>query len=178
MATVQTNVIKGDRFNACALQKGDYGEILVRQFLEKRGYGIYQPVSMLPHPIDMIAWRRGILSFAVEVKTKPACRKYPETGIEFYQYEHYLRFCETASIPLFIAFVDEERGEIYGNYLHELDKPTEYGGMHYPKTIGHTGGKNVTRYFPLCNMEHLRDLTPAEINLLKKYTQNRIKGAA
>lgn len=177
MAVVETNLIKGDRFNAFALEKGDYGEILVKQFLEKKGYVIYQPVTMAPHPIDMIACRRGIIAFAAEVKTKPACRKYPETGIENYQYEHYLRFCEAAGIPLFIAFVDEERGEIYGNYLHELDKPTWYKGMHYPKTIGHTGGANVTRYFPLCNMNRLRFLTPVEINMLKKHTQQQ-KGAA
>ena len=178
MAVVQTNVIKGDRFNTYALEKGDYGEILVKQFLEKKDYVIYQPVTAAPHPIDMIACRRGVVALGVEVKTNAACRKYPETGIDYYQYEHYNRFSAAASIPILLVFVDEERGEIYGNYLHELDKPTVYKGMNYPKTIGHTGGANVTRYFPLCNMIHLRQLSLNEVNLLKRLSQKHLKGAA
>lgn len=178
MATLQTNVIKGDRFNPYALEKGDYGEILVKKFFEDKGYIIYQSGTMAPHPVDMIVCRKGTIAFACEVKAKPACSKYPETGIDYYQYENYKQFSDSMNIPVFLAFVDEERGEIYGNYLHELDKPTVYKDMKYPKTIGHKGGGNLTRYFPLCNMLRLRYLTFNEANFLKKLSQKHIKGAA
>lgn len=178
MATIQTNVIRGDRFNPCALAKGDYGEILVRKFLESKGYVIYQPTTPAPHPVDMIACRNGKVAFAMEVKTKPACKKYPETGIETYLYGCYKHFSKAAGMAVFLAFVDEERGEIYGNYLHELDKPTLYKGMHYPKTIRYADSKIHMRYFPLGNMRHLRYLTEKEINYLKALTQKLGKGAA
>lgn len=178
MATIQTNLMRDSYFDQAAVLKGDYGEILVKRFLEEKGYIVYQPGTMAPHPIDMFVCKDNANAFFCEVKTKPACRKYPETGIEFCQYERYRQLAEEIGLPVYLAFVDEDRKEIYGNYLHELDKPTRYKGMDYPKTVGHKGGDKLTRYFPLCNMLHLRYLNFLEINLLKSFTKNNTKGAA
>lgn len=160
------------------VQKGDYGEILARKTFEAKGYSMYAPVNMGAHSVDMLALNDGIICFALEVKTKPMCRKYPETGINYYQYQRYRQFMINNSLPLYVAFVDEERGEIYGNFLIELDKPIRYHGMEYPKNIGHSGGANLTRYFPECHMKHLRYLTPTEIFRLKSLSQNNRRGVA
>lgn len=156
------------------VQKGDYGEFLVQKHLEAKGYIIYRPDTDGAHGFDMLAYKDGRYQFAVEVKTKPMCRKYPETGFNYRLYERYVELSEANSLPVAIFFVDEDRRAIYGNFLSELEKPLfvkELGNKgHYPKTVGHTGGNNLTRYYHESSLKHVRDLTDAEVETLKSFT--------
>lgn len=145
---------------------GDYGEELVRNFLEEKRCVCYKPLTDASHPFDFLASRRDLGTFAVEVKTKPSRRKYPDTGFDVRHYKGYKQFTEEHSMNMFVFFVDVEKGLIYGNYLHELDKPRISNGDAYPfEEFTKHGG--MIRYFPLEAVIPVRKLTDDEINNLK-----------
>lgn len=149
-------------------QKGDYGEGLVDKFIENQGFVIYRPVTDGVHGFDRIIYKNEKY-YAVEVKTKPICSKYPETGFEVRLYERYKRLSKENNLPVVVFFVDEVSQMIYGNLLSELDKPTQYEGYDYPKKVGHTGGSKFTIYFPMKHMKIYKHLTPEEVNVLKSF---------
>ena len=158
------------------VQKGEYGEYLVSRYLENQGCVMYAPVTDKAHGFDLIAYRNGRY-FAVEVKTKTMLRKYPETGFSEFLFQRYQRLCNETNLPLLVAFVDEGLGAMYGNYLHELNKPVFYHGSYYPKVIPHKNSEE-TRYFPKCHMRLFRNLTPHEINFLKSKTEQIVRSTA
>lgn len=166
MATIPTN---SQWHNLREVKKGDYGELLVKSLLERDGYILYRPVTDGAHGFDSYAYKNGRIEFAVEVKTKPKCKKYPETGFEERHYQRYMRLSKENNIPVKVFFVDEDLGEIYGNFLHELDKPyvDPTQSKPYPKVVGHTGGVKLTRYFPMKHMITFKKLSQTEIATLK-----------
>ena len=168
METTRTNSMRRDERS---FRKGEYGELLIQAMLEKNGYVVYRTNSNGSHGFDMTVYKNGRYVFAVEVKTKRKCNKYPETGFEEYLFQRYERLSKELNLPVFIAFVDEGndevKGAIYGNWLTELNKPIHYQRWDYPKVRGHTGGQRLTRYFPMCHMRHLRYLTCGELAILK-----------
>lgn len=167
MATTPTNSTWHDNPE---VKKGDYGEALFKNYLEQLGNVIYQPVTNGSHGFDMLAYKNEKY-FAVEVKTKPMCRKYPETGFAKYLYERYHKLSAENNMPLLVAFVDEDKRAIYGNWLHELAEPKyieELGAKgHYPKFMPHTGGGELTVYFHKPSMKHFKSLTDEQVSKLK-----------
>lgn len=151
------------------VKKGDYGELLVKSLLEKQGYILYRPDTDGAHGFDSYAYKNGRIEFAVEVKTKPKCKKYPETGFDERQYQKYIKLSKENNVPVRIFFVDEDLAEIYGNDLAALDKPYDdpTQSKPYPKVVGHTGGANLTRYFPMKHMKKFASLSPSEVATLK-----------
>lgn len=131
---------------------GDYGEHLVRKYLEERGYICYKPVTDGAHLVDFLFYKKdtGIIT-AGEVKTKPRRRKYPDTGFNKQHYDIYKKFSDEHNMRLFMFFCDETAGGIYGNYLDELDKSRLDDGRLYPVNEADKFG-NVIRYYPLSAM--------------------------
>lgn len=129
------------------------------------------PITDGAHGFDRILYKDEQYS-ALEVKTKPMCWKYPETGFDKRHFDRYVKLSDTTNLALFIAFVDEDNRAIYGNYLSELRKPRfikEWGVKgHYPKFTSHTGGRNATVYFHKDSMIPLRDLSNTEVENLKR----------
>lgn len=148
----------------------DYGENLIQKEIEPYGYVFYKPVSDSAHLIDGLALQGKEFKFGIEVKTKPKFKKYPATGFDYRHYCDYIKFTEQQELPLFVFFVDEELGKIYGNFLHVLDEPREYCGMKYPGTFWKNGRK--IRYYPMSAMVLIRDLTESEISNLKSLRSN------
>lgn len=167
------------------VKKGNLGEALIDEYVEKNGFRIYQPdPSKGSHPVDRFIMKVDKDNFpdkngdlinlhiiAIEVKTKPARDLYPDTGFDLSSYAHYKRICETYKIRVAIYFVDDIAGKIYGNYFDELEKERviEVRGkeMHYP--FNHNG----IRYYPTSAMKTIIILTDEQVSEIKKYSKNQ-----
>lgn len=139
---------------------GDYGEALIKKYLEDLKFICYKPVTDGSHLFDFLIYREDKSPIAVEVKTKPSRNKYPDTGFDYRHYLRYKRYTEETNTRMIIYFVDSIKGEIYGNYLDELDKPRRSQNISYPRDE-YIGGREI-RYFPLEAMKKIRDLTDNE----------------
>ena len=148
------------------VQKGDRGEKIVQNILERLGYICYKSVSNKSHPYDFEA-RKNNIKFYVEVKTKPRRRKYPDTGFNYRHYQIYKRVCEEDNIRMFICFVDIVQKMVYGNYLDVLDKDYVDNNCLYPFNESTKQGELI-RYFPLSVMKPIKNLSEEEIKFLEK----------
>lgn len=137
--------------------KGDYGEKLVTDYLESRGCTIIEHSSHeSAHVIDLLVRGKDFFTFYVEVKTKQRRNSYPDISVPAKQYVGYKRLQKER--PVWLFFVDESVGWIYGQELSVLDKecgcyPLEMGGF---------------RYYPLSKMIKFESLTIDEIEKLKE----------
>lgn len=154
METTQRNLMFKDKIETL---KGSIGENLVKEHFEHKGFNIFTAPHDRTHGVDFIAEKNKKLKYAVEVKTKPARKIYPDTGFDLKHYNYY----KTYGVPVFIAFVDEEKKEIYGNFLNELSKNRTVGGVEYPLK------QNGIIYFPLQAMKTLRTIDDTTAQKLK-----------
>ena len=171
MATIQTNSPWHDRTE---VQKGDYAELIVQRRFEAKGFVLYVPATDKAHGFDRYLYKDG-KQYALEIKAKAMCRKYPETGFDKRHYDRYCKMSDENNIPVLIVFVDHEQRAIYGNTLAALRKPLfipELGEKgHYPKITTHKGGSCPTVYFHKSSMKHFGDLTGTEVETLKLLTK-------
>lgn len=147
------------------VQKGDFAEAIIHEFLESKGYVVYKPVTDSAHPFDKLAIRDKRNVIIAEVKAKAKRNYFPDTGIDVRHYNDYIAIMEKHNIPVFIFFVDEMLGEIYGNFLSRLEREVvcECRGkeLKYPRE------QNGIIYFHMDNMQSVKKLTEAEIQHLK-----------
>lgn len=165
------------------VKKGDYGEDIVDKYFTKRGYVPYKPDADQPHPFDRIyASKDKTKLIIVEVKSKAKRKKYPDTGINISVYDGYLQIMKDYRLHMFIAFVDEEAGEVYGGFIGEIDK--DHVVEHeYPSGLKVKGkvfmDKNTLQYpmrwgeiiyFPCELMRHVAYLNSEDITILRALT--------
>jgi Holliday junction resolvase-like predicted endonuclease len=143
------------------VKKGNIGEELVAQMLEKNGFIVYSPKTDGSHNIDLIAHEctKGKL-ICCEVKTKKRLAKYAETGFNLSHYEGYKQMKERHNMDTYVAFVDEFERCIYGNWLHKLGEGKIRGN-----------GQDEVIVFPLQNMIKIDDLSEDDIQKLQEYTK-------
>jgi hypothetical protein len=154
MAQKQTNFKK-------ATCKGDVGERIVIEFLEKNGYQIYKSIREdQPHSLDFLAIKNGKIT-ALDVKTKARFNFAPETGIDVRHYRIYENISEKNKIPFAIFFVDECLGEVYGNFISKFK---EF------RIINTKYGEKIVAW-PLSSMEKVKKLTEEEIEEIKSFQQ-------
>lgn len=159
---------------------GDYGELLVKNYLKSIGWNWSKFEGDCSHPFDFLISKPGEKMMAVEVKTKPHRWKYPDTGFNFSNHQVYINVENEHNMKMFVFFVDESKAEIYGNYLHELEKPRkviiertnrkggkELHALYYPLNQRGDDGKMI-RYYPLKAMKLIRILTSEEISEFKR----------
>lgn len=149
--------------NSRNLRKGSFGEQIVAALLRMRGYIVYAPTEGGRHPFDMIASKRKEDRFVftiIEVKTKasqPERDTLPAaTGVDTRQLVDYRKVMEHHNTDIFMAFVDERLGTVYGNYLSAIDGKGRSikGGEHYLWDLEH--------------FMHLQALTPEQVKQLKE----------
>jgi len=145
------------------VKKGDLGEKIVRKYLEAKGWVIYEPVGNMAHFTDKFAVKDKKEIILIEVKTKPKLNYYDGTGFDFRSYNQYKILSHKHNMRVFIFFVDEMLGKIYGNFLSELEKPIIYKKKNYPFFL------NKIIIFPLCYMKLVKILNENEILEIKKY---------
>lgn len=146
------------------VKKGNLGEDLVADYLESKGFIVYEPVTEGSHGFDKLAMKNKRELVYAEVKAKARRKYYPDTGINISHYEDYSYLYREYKMNIFIFFVDELLEEIYGGFLQELRKPVEVNGQKYP--LKHKG----IIYFPLMNMRrNIAKLNAVDVKELKKY---------
>lgn len=114
----------------------------------ERGVIPYAPINDGAHPFDRLcATKNKERVFVAEVKTKPRRKYYPDTGINVSHFNDYKAIQNRHKIDVWLAFVDEIQGEIYGNYLEALTKPRTIN--HGAKRLEYPMTQNGIIYFPL-----------------------------
>ena len=157
------------------VQKGDIGEAVVDSYLISKGFIPYRPVAGGAHPFDrLVASRDKRTIFIADTKSKPARTYYPDTGIDVRHYEQYKYIQDKYSIDVFIFFVDEDSGTIYGNMLTKLDEPKREFNFKTGKVVSYPLIQGGIRYFPLSTMEQIGRIPEDELRQLRKLsTRNK-----
>lgn len=139
--------------------KGDYGEELVIKLLNDKGCKVKEHYSHdSSHLIDTLVLGSSFNYFYAEIKTKSHRTYYNDTGCNINAYKGYKK-CEKKH-PVWMFFVDEKAGWIYGQSLSILDKSE---GCYPLEVEGYI-------YFPLSKMIKFIKLTEDEIEKLKDFT--------
>lgn len=152
-------------------KKGNIGERIVKEYLSKHNYIAYTTDNTEhAHCFDMIAMRGKDEMIIVEVKAKAKRDCCPDTGINLKHYNEYKAISAKHNIPIFLVFVDEKLGEVYGDWLSKIDKDTTFN---YPKVFNHGYKGEPIIYFYQPNMRKLATLTPSEIRELQYHTTGK-----
>lgn len=154
------------------VKKGNIGEFIVKNYLESKGFIVYEPVTKGSHPFDKIAVKDKNNMVIVEVKTKARMNKFNATGFNIKSYEYYKFLKDKYNIPLYCFFVDEYLGKIYGNKLGVIEKKyIDNKEVLYPNT---EIVKNII-LFSLDSMHTIHTLTNSETKEIKKYNTRNYK---
>jgi hypothetical protein len=151
-------------------QKGNLGETIVDRYFQSKGIISYRPVYDGAHPIDrFVASHDKKQIFIADIKTKARRNRYPDTGIDYNHYYDYDQLRKKYNLRVFLFFVDEMLGELYGNFLDLLEKPyTDPKTKKKYPLWENNGYHNNIVYFPLIHMEKIQKLTEEECESLKK----------
>ena len=166
MATIQTS---SDWESRRTVQKGNLGEDIVKKFLEGKGLVVYKPVTDKAHSFDMLAICDKRAVMIAEVKSKTLMNFSKCTGFNYSTFLDYCYISNKHKIPVFVFFVDEKLAEIYGNWLHELEKPAEHEGRRFPYNMTTRWGQEL-RLYHYNSMRHIADIAKEEAELLKNLT--------
>ena len=160
-------------------KKGALGESIVDVLIRSRGNWIpYKPTTDRVHPFDrLVAGGDKSTIFIADVKAKPRRKYYPDTGIDVSAYNTYQAISRKHRLNVFLFFVDEDEGEIYGEFINKLDHPRII--HHGKKTIQYPLVQNGIRYWPRASMRSFGALTKEQIKDLKELsTRNSVYEAA
>lgn len=153
------------------VKKGNLGEEIVVNYISKHGFVPYKPtLDSKAHPFDLLCASEDKKTvFIAEVKAKALRQKYPDTGINMRNYNDYHNIMDRYNgINIFLFFVDEKAGKVYGNWLSILKQRrwiTHNGKkICYPRH--ENNGYQSIIYFPKEAMRDIADLTPGEIEKL------------
>lgn len=160
METIQANSNAWER----RVKKGRIGERLVKEFLEKHGFIVYEPQTEGAHGFDKLAIKDKRQAVIAECKTKARRNKYADTGINERHLEEYEYISKKHNMPVFVFFVDEHLGKIYGNYISKLLEPKTVNGKQYPSKE-----KGVV-YFPLSNMRLICEISKEAADTIKQHS--------
>lgn len=154
------------------VKKGNIGERLVDEYLINQGFIPYHPGVDGSHPFDrLVASRDKKTIFIADAKTKAKRMYYPDTGINISHYNEYKFIQDKYNIDVFIFFVDEECGEIYGNFIRELD--TERQIENYCSVIKYPLEHKGIHYFPIINTKHIAYIPKEETEMLQQLTTKK-----
>lgn len=153
------------------VKKGDIGEKIVDDYLRKKGLIIYKPISDNAHSFDRLVSQGKNKFVIVEVKTKAKRNAFPDTGIDYRHYKEYKAVSNKHNMPVWLFFVDEMLGEVYGNDLEKLEAKTEI--EHNSKKLAYPMVKEYKAstiiYFYQPSMKLISKLTKEDIEEIKKY---------
>lgn len=162
------------------VKKGDMGEAIIRQALLNAGWFPYRPDFDGPHPIDRVAFNPKTMKVVLfDSKCKPARYFYADTGIDERHFRKYMAWNE--QIPVFLGFVDEEWGRVYGNFLDRLIQPFDRGDSFFSLYHGkdYPSHEKGIVYFPLARMKLIGNLSEnlcSEISALRNTAWECVKG--
>lgn len=151
------------------VMKGGIGERLVNEYLIKNDFIPYSPDASGAHPFDrLVASRDKRTIFIADSKAKSRRKFYPDTGIDIRHYSEYKHIQDKYNIDVFIFFIDEESGTIYGNILRKLD--SEKSIIHNGRTLEYPMEQGGIRYFSIESMKHVANIPKAEKEAMQALT--------
>lgn len=156
-----------------SLDKGDYGERIVKNLLISKGFFVYSVENSGSHPFDLLVVNSKDNSIRfVDVKATTRRNKYPDVGIDLDDWKKYKYWKKQTGLDFYIFFVDEMTCEIYGNELRKLDirKYDETVGKVYPLPYTQDPYNKII-YFHLDNMTHYGKITEEEALQLRSLSQ-------
>ena len=104
------------------VKKGDIGEDIIIDYLNKKGFAVYAPSYSKPHWIDIFATRNKNELYAIDVKTKARFNKWNAQGFDYNDYESYKRLQNLYKLKVFIFFIDDKNGNIHCADLNKLSE--------------------------------------------------------
>lgn len=141
-----------------ALIKGNIGEEIVTEFLQKKGWIVYRPYTKnKAHYFDMLCTFNKEKTIAIDVKTKARLNKWNAQGINKKAYLEYLNFVEKTKVKFYLIFVDDKSGEVHLADITKLDDPI------YPN-------ENIIAW-NLDKMQYLFTISKDDILRISKYDQ-------
>src|SRR6056297_3145749 len=84
--------------------KGDYGENLVRKYLEKNGWIVYAPITDGPHAFDRLCVKDKKYIVIAEVKSKSRLNNLNATGFDYKHFEEYKLIQDVHNLNVFVFF--------------------------------------------------------------------------
>lgn len=139
-----------------ALKKGEAGEMIIQEFLEKRGWIVYRPFTKdRAHYFDALATKNKEKVIAIDVKTKARLNNWRAQGINIKSYNEYKKFIDKINVPFYLFFIDDKCGDVYTAELSKLRNsfnPTPYiiawylEDMFYLFNIGEDNIKLLSEY--------------------------------
>jgi len=150
-----------------SVKKGNRGEDIVYNILCEKGYLVYKYEQDKRHIIDFVVFNTEVHRIRfVDIKCKPARRKFPDTGFDIKSLEEYKLIMDIA--PVYIFWVDEAKKEVYYQDLEELLKPIliKHNDIELDYPIF---SKNIV-YFPLEKMKHLCKISDEQAKQIRKYS--------
>jgi hypothetical protein len=104
-----------------ALKKGELGENIIQEFLEKRGWIVYRPFTKdKAHYFDALATKNKEKVIAIDVKTKARLNNWKAQGINITTYNEYKKFIDKVNVPFYLIFIDDKCGDVYSAELSKL----------------------------------------------------------
>ena len=104
--------------------KGNIGEEIIVDFLEKKDFIVYKPITKnKPHWIDIFATKNKKDIYAIDVKTKARFNKWAAQGINYNHYLDYKNLLETTNINVYLFFIDDKNGDVHCAELSKLRNP-------------------------------------------------------
>jgi hypothetical protein len=156
-----------------SLDKGAYGERIVKDLLMSKGYFVYSVENKGSHPFDILLVNNNTKKIMiVDVKSTTRRNKYPDVGIDLDDWKKYKYWKKKTGLDFYIIFVDEMTCEIYGNELRKLDlrKYDPNVGKVYPLPYV-WDPYNQLIYFHLDNMDKYGKITEQEALDLRSLSQ-------
>ena len=169
---MEQKLVNSNWENKIEVKKGNIGEDIVEKHIEKLGYIIYKPVTEKSHPFDRLCVKNKTEIFVAEVKTKPKRIHYPDTGFNLSHYQDY-KYIEKKGMKVYIFFVDEESGSVYGNWLNKLSEPKKIN--HNKRIISYPLEQNGIIYFPIASMKEISVLNKKDISSIKNLYSGNYK---
>lgn len=141
-----------------ALKKGEIGEKIVVDLLEKKGWIVYTPFTKgKAHYFDILATFNKENAIAVDVKTKARLNKWAAQGIDIRHYEQYLAFMNNHNVPFYLVFVDDKCGDVHLADIKNLKNPI------YPN-------RKIIAW-RLSEMKYIMNIGEEKVRELSKYDQ-------
>ena len=160
------------------LKKGNLAESIIIPRMEFAGWICYKAVTQGAHWIDVIAFKgKGIGKMGVDIKSKSKMLLAPHincTGINQQHFEEYKKFNDEL-YPVWLIFIDDNDGEIYGNTLDNLEIVKEENNRKYPTIINDGRDGRQIRIWHYSSMQRLGYITSEEKEMLKKLSQKENK---
>jgi len=134
-------------------KKGREGEKHVASQIATCGYKVlyiggcqlYHITGEKYYSVDLEFFGEG-KTIWVQVKNKPPRKKYPDTGMEWWRYQHLVKHQKESGLPVLVLFTDTDGNKlIYGEWLNNITNCQSNMGFN---GNGKTGDTMIYWYIP------------------------------